>query len=89
MSCSIFWVTESLESGRWREVEAIYQSVTDREPEVRAAYVAEACQRDEQLRREVESLMKFNSSPIVVDEPAWQAAEELLDNDRSCLLERS
>jgi serine/threonine-protein kinase len=29
----------------------------------------------------VESLLKLNSDPVLVDQPAWQAAAELLDND--------
>ena len=29
----------------------------------------------------MESLLKLNSSPVLVDEPAWQAAGGLLDND--------
>src|SRR6266516_8016213 len=68
---------------RWREVEAIYQSVMDREPELRQSYLAEACQGDEDLRREVESLLELNHAPVLVDQPAWQAVGELLDNDSS------
>ena len=66
---------------RWREVEEIYHLAMDREPAARSAYVLEACKGDEGLRREVESLLKLNSSPVLVDQPAWQAAGGLLDND--------
>src|SRR5262245_23080300 len=66
---------------RWREVEEIYQSVVDRDPGLRDRYLTELCQGDEELQREVESLLKLNSSPVLVDEPAWQAAGDLLDND--------
>jgi hypothetical protein len=52
----------------------------DREPASRGSYVAEACKDDEELRREVESLLKLNSSPVLIDQPVWQAAGELLDN---------
>jgi len=41
---------------RWREVEAIYQATMDREPNVRGAYLVQACQGDEDLRVEVELL---------------------------------
>src|SRR6185369_5976227 len=63
---------------RWREVEQVYQSTMDREPQLRAAYLAEACGNDQELRREVDSLLELNHSPVLVDEPAWQAVAELL-----------
>jgi serine/threonine-protein kinase len=66
---------------RWREVEEIYQSAMDCAPELRDAHLAETCGGDFDLRREVESLLKLNNSPVLVDEPAWQAAGELLDSD--------
>src|SRR5438874_2399337 len=66
---------------RWREVEQVYQSTMDREPESRSAYLSDACGVDEELRREVDSLLKLNHSPALVDAPAWQAVAGLL-NDR-------
>ena len=63
---------------RWREVEQVYQSTMDREPQLRAAYLVEACGDDQELRREVDSLLDLNHSPVLVDEPAWQAVAELL-----------
>src|SRR5262249_44470951 len=66
---------------RWRGVDEIYQSAMDRKPELRDAYLAEACANDEDLRHEVESLLRLNSSPVLVDEPAWHAAGGLLDNE--------
>src|SRR5690242_9538561 len=66
---------------RWHQIEEIYQSAMDRPPEARGAYLAEACGVDEDLRREVDSLLELNASAVLVDEPAWQVASELLDND--------
>ena len=40
--------------------------------------VSEACRGDEELRREVGSLLELNHSPVLVDEPAWHALVELL-----------
>jgi hypothetical protein len=62
-------------------LEQFYQSAMDREPASRGAYLAEACKDDEGLRHEVESLLRLNSSPVLIDQPAWPAAGELLDND--------
>ncbi|MBZ5622042.1 MAG: protein kinase [Acidobacteriia bacterium] len=68
---------------RWREVETMYQATMDREPEVRSAYLVEACRGDEDLRRDVESLLELNGVPALVDDAAWQAFGELLDHDLS------
>jgi hypothetical protein len=66
---------------RWCEVERVYQSTMDREPRLRAAFLSEACGSDQELRREVDSLMEQNNSPILVDAPAWQAVAELLSDN--------
>jgi hypothetical protein len=68
---------------RWREVEEVYQSTMDREPRLRAAFLSEACGTDAELRREVDSLLKQNNSPVLVDEPAWQAVAALLADSTS------
>ena len=52
---------------RWREVEQVYQSTMDREPRLRAAFLSEACGSDHELRREVDSLLELNHSPVLVD----------------------
>src|ERR1051325_11184774 len=70
---------------RWREVERVYQSAVDREPRLRAAFLAEACGGDEALRREVDSLLALNQSPVLVDEPAWQAVAGLLTDSAQLL----
>ena len=46
-----------MDPARWRRVEEIYQAATERKPEERAAFLAAACAGDEDLRREVESLL--------------------------------
>jgi len=45
--------------GRWRELEALYQAAMERAPSERAAFLNEACQ-DEDLRREVQSLLSYS-----------------------------
>jgi len=42
---------------RWKRIEELYHSALAREGGQRAAYLAEACAGDEELRREVESLL--------------------------------
>lgn len=61
---------------RWRRVEEIYQAASERKPEERAAFLATACDGDEDLRREVESLVvhgenaeRFLQVPSPVKQP--------------------
>ncbi|MEW6212330.1 MAG: protein kinase [Acidobacteriota bacterium] len=42
---------------RWQQIEKIFQSVLDRPPADRAAFLDEACAGDNELRKEVESLI--------------------------------
>src|SRR5688572_28769005 len=59
---------------RWRHIKAIYQSAMERKPASSNLYFVEACGSDEGLRREVESLLKLNSSPVLIGQRAWQFA---------------
>ena len=52
---------------RWRHIELVYHAALEREPRARASYIAEACGTDEDLRKEVESLLaKDASSPDLI-----------------------
>ena len=42
---------------RWREIESVFHSARARKPEERRAYVESTCGDDDELRREVESLL--------------------------------
>ena len=65
---------------RWRQIEEVYHSALERMPDQRAAFLAETCGSDDELRREVESLLRHGDSPeALVDRPVWEAAGELLD----------
>src|SRR5688572_23845855 len=66
---------------RWKEVEEIYQSAVDLEPASRGVFLAEVCKGDAELRREVESLMELENLPLLIDQPAWNVAPELLDDE--------
>src|SRR5260370_17182002 len=59
---------------RLQQIEAVYHSARDREPGERGAFLAEACRGDQELCREVESLLAPDSSKIgILDRPAWDA----------------
>ena len=44
---------------RWKQVEQLYHSILKQGPKQRAALLQEACAGDEELQREVESLLAF------------------------------
>jgi Tol biopolymer transport system component/predicted Ser/Thr protein kinase len=72
-----------MSSERWRRIEELYHSALERAPNRREAFLAEACGDDDELRREVGSLLRRGESPdALVDRPVWEAAGELL-NSRS------
>jgi eukaryotic-like serine/threonine-protein kinase len=65
---------------RWLRIEEVYHSALERAPNQRTAFLAEICGSDDELRREVESLLRHGESQdALVDRPAWEAAGELLD----------
>lgn len=42
---------------RWRQVKAIFDRAVEYAPEARAEFIRESCGNDEELRRELESLL--------------------------------
>jgi hypothetical protein len=45
---------------RWRQIEQLYHAALEREPGARDAFLAQACAGDEELRREVEELLRYD-----------------------------
>jgi serine/threonine protein kinase/Tol biopolymer transport system component len=45
---------------RWQQVEELYHAALEREPDERAAFLAETCAQDLALRREVEELLDYD-----------------------------
>jgi serine/threonine protein kinase len=73
----------SMTPERLRQIEELYHSVREREPSQRAEFLAAACQGDEELHREVESLLASNASNAAFLEEPMREAVELLDLQRS------
>jgi serine/threonine-protein kinase len=58
---------------RWRRIESIYHSALERPPDPRRAFLAEACQGDGELRRQVEVLLsQSESTDDLVGRPVWE-----------------
>jgi serine/threonine protein kinase len=47
---------------RWKQIEQLYHAALDREPDERAAFLAETCIDDSGLRREVEELLGYDGA---------------------------
>ncbi len=75
-------------SERWEHVERLYHSAQERASDRRDAYLGEACDGDNELRREVESMLaQSNSSHGTFDRSALEFAVELLTaSDRTPLI---
>src|SRR5262245_48041141 len=52
----------TLDKQRWRQVETLYHAALEREPGARDAFLAQACAGDEELRREVEELLRYDGA---------------------------
>src|SRR5215468_10802667 len=67
---------------RWQQISAIYDAASSRAGADRAAYLAQACGDDEELRRRVESLLgqgeSFLATPVELPTGGRLGAYELL-----------
>src|SRR5213595_3582580 len=69
---------------RWKQVNDLFQSAVERAPGERAAFLDETCNSDEELRREVESLLTSHvRAQNFIELPAFEVAPELVTNDRA------
>ena len=69
---------------RLSQIEELYHSAREREPDQRAAFLAGACKDDEELQREVESLLDANSSgACFLDEQVMRQAAGIFVSGQS------
>src|SRR5262245_2240784 len=61
-----------MDADRWQRVAYLYESVLARDETQRAAFLAEKSAGDEDLRREVESLLAQDSTPVLIDQPVFE-----------------
>ena len=68
---------------RWQQVKEIFNSAINYRPEERGSFLSEACSGDENLRKEVESLIaSHEQSGEFIDQPAFVAAASLLADEK-------
>jgi serine/threonine protein kinase/Tfp pilus assembly protein PilF len=73
-----------MEPSRLEQVERIYQAVVEAPPEDRGALLNDACGGDEDLRREVESLLRYeDAGENFMDTPPARLAAEIFSGGES------
>jgi predicted Ser/Thr protein kinase len=76
-------------TSRWRQINDVFHAALEREGETRAAYLREATAGDDDLRREVESLLaSHNRSGTFLQEPAWGVGADLILGPHQSLVGR-
>jgi len=62
---------EMMKSERWRQIRQIFDDAAKLAPANRAAFLRENCQADEDLRREIESLLSsYDDAESFMEQPA-------------------
>jgi len=70
----------NLSPERWQHIARIYQLAVEVAPAARNAFLSETCGSDDDLRREVDSLLRQDDAAVVVDRSVWSMAVPLLDD---------
>jgi len=69
---------------RWQQIKRLYYAALERGPEERAAFLEESCAGDEDLRREVESLIATQSGiDRFIESPAIEVVSKALARDQA------
>jgi serine/threonine protein kinase/Tfp pilus assembly protein PilF len=73
-----------MKNERWQEIEQLYHAALQRDANDRAAFLVEACKGDEKLRRELESLLKYEErAEHFIESPALDVAAKMMADDRN------
>src|SRR5712692_6653156 len=73
-----------MDSDRWKQVDSLLQSVLERPPEERDAFLRHACAGDEALEREVRSLLRSQQQAgSFLESPAIEVAARALSGQQS------
>ena len=70
----------NLSPERWQQIARIYELAVEVAPAARSAFLLETCGSDDDLRREVDSLLRQDDAVVVVDRSVWSMAAPLLDD---------
>jgi eukaryotic-like serine/threonine-protein kinase len=77
-------------SEQWRRAEELFHQALALEPGRRHAFLDDQCSGQDELRREVESLLDFDEkAERFIESPALDVAGQLLANKTDCQSEQS
>ena len=73
---------------RWQKIDEIFHAALQYKPDERKAFIEEACRGDEELRRELESLLaEEREADQFIEQPAMEVvAKDLADEQRDALI---
>ena len=72
-------MTPEMTADRWQEIDRLFHSTLECEPEQRASFLSDACGDDQDLRAEVESLLHAHQQDgSFLDLPAYEVAADFL-----------
>ena len=78
-----------MKPGRWQQVKEIYQAALDSAPSLRKDLLDKACAGDEELRRDVESLLAQQpDAKEFLESPALELAAKALARDQTRVVAR-
>ena len=73
-----------MKADRWQQVEHLYHSTLEKEVSERRDFLARACAGDDELRREVESLLSYEDhAKDFIESPALEVAAKMMAKDQS------
>ena len=68
----------------WQHIERLYHSALAKQPNERSKFLVEACAGDEELRREVESLLAYEDrAETFIESPALDVAARMMADEQS------
>src|SRR5918998_3490728 len=72
----------AMTNNRWQQIKEVFHLALEREPQQRAAFLAEACGGDEAMRRDIDSLIEAHEKEgSFIDTPAFEMAAGWLADD--------
>ncbi|PYV30111.1 MAG: hypothetical protein DMG09_28210, partial [Acidobacteria bacterium] len=78
------YVNAFMSPERWKQVQELYHATLEHEPPRRAAFLEEACAGDNELRREVESLLDHQAEGQgFIESPALEVAAQVIAADQA------
>jgi serine/threonine protein kinase len=75
---------------RWQQVKAVLDAALERKPQERAAFISKACDGDEPLRPELESLIvSHEQAGSFIEDPAVESLAEIITDKGESLVNRA